>query len=669
MQHHTGCSSDETENLKARIRQLESALKQQEMACETLKHYEKVFFHLKHEVHIWQLERNEHHGIKTWRLLDANPAALQNWGKQRSDVIGKLTDDIFQTNATEQFMPIVQNIFTQQQPYCWEDYFAATDQYLSMTSIPLNNAFVSVGIDVSDIRRRERDHKETILQLREAIAAGNIGLWNWDLITNETQFSPEWKAQLGYQDHEISNHFQEWQSRVHPDDLPNALKQVQATIDERRDGHESEFRMRHKDGSYRWLMAHASLMLDDNGVPIRMLGSHIDITKQKQMEETMLQQHKMEALGTLASGIAHDFNNLMTPMLGYVQLLQMELTQNIKVQRYTEQIETSILRAKELVQQVLFVSQSSPAKMLKVEPVYLNKVVNEVLSLLKTSANKNVSIKVDSADNLPAIGANATQIYRVILNLCQNAIQAMPTGGELHISLSQCSYSPLAPELPSKDDCVCMQISDTGMGMSEETQKRIFEPFFTTKDKGAERGTGLGLAIVSTVMQQLGGDIAVSSKKNAGSTFTLYFPIIPLGYASAPRQESIVTTNTIHHILFVDDEIPLCELATEILHKLGYEVTTCEKPKHALQLLQSHPNRYQLIMSDYSMPEMSGEDFIKQVRRLHPALPIVMVTGFSDMANSETCKSWGCDAIVAKPYKIAEIKAAIALSQQRSEQL
>lgn len=112
MQHHTGCSSDETENLKARIRQLESALKQQEMACETLKHYEKVFFHLKHEVHIWQLERNEHHGIKTWRLLDANPAALQNWGKQRSDVIGKLTDDIFQTNATEQFMPIVQNIFT-----------------------------------------------------------------------------------------------------------------------------------------------------------------------------------------------------------------------------------------------------------------------------------------------------------------------------------------------------------------------------------------------------------------------------------------------------------------------------------------------------------------------------------------------------------------------------
>ncbi|HSG52553.1 MAG TPA: ATP-binding protein [Rheinheimera sp.] len=648
-----------TEQLEKRVQELEAAIQKSETKNHELHRYMQVFLMMQHEVHIWQLVYNDDHTIKTWRLIDANRAALKSWNKKHDEVIGRLTDDIFQTNATELFLPIVQKIFKEHKPYSWEKYFDSTGQYLEMTSIPLHDSFISIGVDISAFKKSEALHKDTILKLQEAISAGNIGLWDWDLETNETFFSPEWKAQLGYLDHEIKNTFEEWRRRVHRDDIDRVLKEIELTLTTKRPVYEVEFRMQHKDSSYRWIMAHASLLLDDTGEPVRMVGSHIDITKQKRMEETVLQHQKMQALGTLAGGIAHDFNNILTPLLGYTQMLKGAFEVTAKESRYVEQIELAATRAKDLVQQILLVSRTPTNPVAQVEPVYLNKILDEVATLLKTTTHQNIKVTLKHDNDVPAIGANASQMHRIILNLCNNAIQAMPNGGELTIELFQTRTVLSDIDASTQSECICLSIKDTGVGMSEDMQKRIFEPFFTTKDKGEERGTGLGLAIVSTIVKQHGGKIDVASELGKGSSFTLYFPIIPIGFNATVNQIASEKSDTIQSILLVDDESALCELGTIILSELGYKVSAFQQAEKALEHLLSNSGQYQLIITDYGMPEMSGVELINKVKEHNIHIPILVVTGFTNMVNDAQKVIWGCDGIISKPYKLNELKRAI----------
>jgi PAS domain-containing protein len=207
--------------LAARITELEAQVAEQQQELFVLREiaslHQTLFDHLLYEVHVWELVRDEQGAIKTWRLLDANPAALNSWGKSREEVIGKLTDQIFPgANATEQFMPIVQEIFKTGQPHHWESHFPGTDQTLMMVTIPLGERFISSGVDVSPMKHVEAELKETLLKLQESIEVTKVGLWDWNIQTNEVSFSKEWKAQIGYADHEIQNNFDEWLSRAPP---------------------------------------------------------------------------------------------------------------------------------------------------------------------------------------------------------------------------------------------------------------------------------------------------------------------------------------------------------------------------------------------------------------------------------------------------------------------
>lgn len=661
-------SDPSKEDLIQRINKLETALQDANAELKATRRYRQLFDEMEIEVHIWELLYNDDKSIKTWRLLDANKAALRVWGRKLVDVLGKQTDDIFDTNATEQFLAIVTKIFEQKKPYSWQHYFERTEQYLGMTSIPCEGYFISVGVDVTAIKKNENMHRETILKLKEAIASGNVGLWDWDLKTNETFFSPEWKAQLGYSEDEICNEFEEWRSRLHPDDLQQTLKAIKTTLDTKRDNHETEFRMRHKDGSYRWIISHASLIKDEQKVPIRMVGSHIDISKQKKMEEAVLQHHKMQALGTLAGGIAHDFNNLLTPMLGYAHLVKLALEDKPEELEYAEQMETAALRAKDLVQHILLISRVPTNSIAQIEPVYLHKVLAEVTSLLKTTAHKNIRVAQNIDEELPAIGANTSQIHRVILNICNNAMQSMPAGGMLTINLYMTTTNMLADEGDQLTDCVCLSVIDTGIGMNEEMQKRIFEPFYTTKNKGEERGTGLGLAIVSNVMKQHGGRIEVTSQPGKGSSFTLYFPIIPIGFQHNIEAEAPEKCDNIDSILFIDDEAALCKLGAIVLRELGYQVSPFQNAEQALEHLLAQPDRYQLVITDYAMPEMSGVALIGKLKQHEVKVPVIVITGFTDMVNAEQQREWGCDGILSKPYRIEELKQAINAVQKAKRQ-
>lgn len=236
------------------------------------------------EVHVWELVRDESGEIKTWRLADANPAALKSWGKNLAEVVGKTTEEIFNTpRAPELFMPIIQKIFTENKPHEWELYFRPTGQILKMISIPVGEYFISTGVDSTPERKVNKELEAANQKLAQAVSAGNIGLWSWDLETNVVEFSTEWKKQIGYEDHEICNELSEWKSRVHPDDLQNILDGVNNLLFDDSTHLEYQYRLRHKNGSYRSILTHCTVFRDDKGNPVRLVGAHTDMSGQKQV--------------------------------------------------------------------------------------------------------------------------------------------------------------------------------------------------------------------------------------------------------------------------------------------------------------------------------------------------------------------------------------------------
>ena len=650
------------EELLQKVRELEATVSEYRKDRNSFHHsetlYKDLFQHMLYEIHIWELVRNEDGDIKTWRLVDANPAALRSWGKTLPEIVGKVTDDIFPgSNATEIFIPVVEKIFEEDKPYLWESYFSGTGQTLHMTSVPLGELFVSTGIDVALLKRAEKEFKSTVLRLTEAINAGNVGLWDWDVLTNNVYYSIEWKKQIGYNDDEIGNTFEEWEKRVHPDDLEKTLKVVNDSLYNRSGNYDVEFRFKHKDGSYRWILAHASVIRDEKDNPVRMLGSHIDITERKQMEHVFNQNQKMKALGTLAGGIAHDFNNILVPIIGYTELVKMELAPQSQAFEDLQKVLDSAIRAKKLVQKILTINRAS---LLKTEAVQLKTLIDEVLTVIQAAIPKNIEIRQDGDFDIPLISADPSQIYQVILNLCTNSIQAMEEDGKLVVQLNRIKHSPeIHEQAQTSKEYVCLSVKDTGCGIDSANLKHIYDPFFTTKEKGEQRGTGLGLSIVFNVVEKHNGYIEVESEVGIGTIFRVYFPaLLKEETVSGKETESSVDSGH-EHILLIDDEKMVCDLGTAMLKSLGYQVTAYTDSLEALRRFEVDAQDFQLVITDYAMPKLTGQQLMQKVKEIRPDIPMLLMTGYSNLATPENLREWGCDGIVSKPYNRKELSQTI----------
>lgn len=292
--------------LEDRVRELECTNSELQEKLDRLRKgettYKTLFGKMLAEVHLWKLVYDDAGHIVTWELVDANPVALKAWNYQLSDIVGKTTDAIFPgSSPTKQFMPIVKKIMAENRPYEWEQHFAYTNQTLHMISVPLGDMFFSTGFDISAQKMTEHQLKEANIRQQEAIRAAKVGLWDWDLHSNKVEYSKEWKAQIGYEPEEIGDDLEEWKSRVHPDDLEQVLDTVNSTITNKNQDHITEFRFRHKDGSYRWILTHGSIFVDEDGNPYRMLGSHIDVTD---LRESLAQLKKTDFYLKLAQRIA-----------------------------------------------------------------------------------------------------------------------------------------------------------------------------------------------------------------------------------------------------------------------------------------------------------------------------------------------------------------------------
>ncbi len=380
-----------------------------------------------------------------------------------------------------------------------------------------------------------------------------------------------------------------------------------------------------------------------------------DLTSQKKLEEQLRQSQKLEAIGTLAGGIAHDFNNILAAIVGFSDLLREKLAGHVKERRYAERVFEAAIRGREVVKQLLAFSRQMEHEKKRVSMAGL---VKETVTLLRASIPTTITIELEMEGDEQYVMADPGQVQQVLMNLCTNAADAMrEKGGAFTIGLAAVDIAP--GEIGAKltpGRYVKLWVKDTGAGMTGETKKRIFDPFFTTKGLG--EGTGLGLSTVLGIVQAHDGAITVDSSPGAGSTFSVYLPASAAAHAEEAGTEEEVPRGK-GHILFVDDEESLVHLGREMLEDLGYEVTATTSSTRALALFLSEPDSFDAVITDQTMPDLTGIDFAKQIIEARSDIPILLVTGFSHLVDENRARRAGVKAFLMKPLTRGEVARAL----------
>jgi len=384
------------------------------------------------------------------------------------------------------------------------------------------------------------------------------------------------------------------------------------------------------------------------------------------LEVQLRQAQKMEALGTLAGGIAHDFNNILAVILGYSELSLYNLTPGSNEWHNLQQILIASGRAKHLVQQILAFSRQSEQQR---QPVYLHLILEETLTLLRASLPSTIALRQSFARHTGMVLADPIQLQQVVMNLCANAEYAMrPKGGQLELCLDSIDVdAAMAATFPdlTPGPHLRLTVRDTGHGMQPEVLERIFDPFFTTKGPG--EGTGMGLAVVHGIITSYAGAITVASTPGQGTTFALYLPQLSGMVKVSDRTEEILPMGE-GHILFVDDETALANLAQAMLTHLGYSTEVYTSSRAALAALQAAPQRFDLVITDQTMPHMTGEALTLALRQIRSDIPIILCTGFSHTMTIEKAGLLAIDAFLMKPLAMHDLGLAIqgVLASRRS---
>ena len=390
-----------------------------------------------------------------------------------------------------------------------------------------------------------------------------------------------------------------------------------------------------------------------------------DISKLKETEEKQRQlelqsrihhKQKLESLGVLAGGIAHDFNNLLAVIFGYSDLAKMELSEDDPVYDAIQNIMAAALIAKELVEQILnFSHQPGEA----VYPIDMKPILKESIKMLRASIPTSIEIITKMEISKAIINANPSQLQQIAVNLVTNAMHAIGKKGVIKINLSSVA-AETHKELElcdiKSDEYVYLSISDTGHGISPDIINKIFDPYFTTKEKG--RGTGLGLSIVHGIVKKLGGMITVTSEVGCGSTFHIYFPFVEQKAASADPVKKDLKRGT-ERVLLVDDEPYLGQVGKNLLTNIGYQVTATSNPVEALELFVLHPDQYDLVLTDMTMPKLTGDYLAREILSIRPDIPVMIITGYNEGITPEVAQAIGVRRLLTKPLSLEALSVAL----------
>jgi PAS domain S-box-containing protein len=402
---------------------------------------------------------------------------------------------------------------------------------------------------------------------------------------------------------------------------------------------------------------------DEAGSVTEILCVGIDVTEKWQLEKRLSQAQKMEAMGTLAGGIAHDFNNILSAIVGYTELSLIDIPKDSVLHNNLQQVLKAGGRAKELVRQILTFSRQRESELL---PVKVNLIVNEALKLLRASLPATIKIRHNLKSHLSVL-TDPTNIHQVLMNLCTNASYVMQeNGGILEVSLSDfeldAEFARKHPDVkPGK--FINLTVKDSGCGMTPEVTERIFDPFFTTKKMG--EGTGMGLSVVHGIIKSHGGTITVKSSPGKGSEFSVFLPAIETETADNASQVQLMVTGS-ERILFVDDEDFQADIGKRMLERLGYRVTARTNSIEAFELFRENPDGFDLVITDMTMPDLTGDILARKIIAIRPDIPIIVCTGYSERINPDIVKEIGIKELAMKPVVMKDIAQMIerVLSKQ-----
>jgi PAS domain S-box-containing protein len=495
-------------------------------------------------------------------------------------------------------------------------------------------------------------------RLREAQRVASLGYWEMDEATREVFFSQEMYRLCGLEPDSQTPRLECLLDVVHAEDLPRVRAAVQRAIEEMAEFSE-QYRVCYPDSKATRTVQATARQIDDGRGGRKLVGTVQDLTDRLQLEAQLRQSQKMEAIGQLAGGVAHDFNNVLTVIEGYSSLLLASHPVDGPDRQYITEVRTAAQRAAALTRQLLTFSRKQDVRP---RVLNLNEAINGVTSMLKRLIGEDVELHAVLAADLEPVHADPGQIEQVLMNLAVNARDAMPEGGVLVIETANvtldASYAQSHP-IKQLGPHVMLAVTDTGFGMSAETQARIFEPFFTTKEAG--KGTGLGLSTVYGIVNQAGGHVWVYSEIDRGTSFKIYLPSAN-GVFDAPEAaiEPRVTKSVGERVLLVEDDASLRTLATTVLRARGYEVLDVGGGREAIEACERRDGGFDVLVTDMVMPGMNGRELARTIAERWPHVKIVLMSGYTPDAIARTGFGGHADALLEKPFTPETLAAAIA---------
>jgi len=509
--------------------------------------------------------------------------------------------------------------------------------------------------ELAERKRAVEALRQSEASLREAQRIAHLGNWQWNVTTNELHWSEEVYSIFGLAPTQFRATYEAFLERIYPEDREKVTQAVRQTLGEGLT-YSLEHRIVRTDGQVRIVHERAEIVRDDTGKTVQMVGTVQDITEQKRIEAEFLRAQRLDSVGALAGGMAHDLNNALSPILMGIQIIRRQ-SHDPETRQMLTVMEANTHRGADMVRQVLTFARGREGER---DLLNVGRLVREMENIIRQTLPKSIAVTAMVPPDLWPVLGNATQLHQVLLNLCVNARDAMPGGGELTLAADNVELSPKeAKSFPEAvpGPYVMLLVSDTGTGIPPEVLPRIFEPFFTTKDPG--KGTGLGLSTIARIVRNHGGFVSVKSEVGAGTTFESYFP-----RAAAPPPPVTTTLpaglrkGQGELLLFIDDDWSVREMVGPTLKEQGYRVLSAANGAEALALLSQYSREVRLVLTDLAMPVMDGTATLEALRVRFPHLPVIVMSGSLE-AEQEHLPA-GIAAFLPKPFPLDQLLTVIS---------
>jgi two-component system, cell cycle sensor histidine kinase and response regulator CckA len=590
-------------------------------------------------------------------ITDWNPAATRLYGYSAEEAIGRNASIIVPPARANELIDVLNTVaaggrIQQFETVRKREDGGLVDVSFSIAPITTRDGTIIGGSSIThDISRRKRTEealRRSEERFRLVARATNDLIWDWG--AGGVWRSKTFWEHFGYPSKDPEPDIADWIDLLHPEDQDRVWNGFQTALARHSDSYEVEYRVRRADDSYAVVLDRAFIVYDGTEQATRAIGAITDLSDRRELEEQFRQAQKMEAVGRLAGGVAHDFNNLLMVITAYTEMMREQLGPENGFRKNLAQVLKAAERASALTQQLLAFSRK---QVLLPHIIDLSAVVEDSVKMIKRLIGEDIELNLSLGKPLWAVKADPGQIIQVLMNLCVNARDAMPNGGELTIRAENCSFDTQAVEerrgfVPG--NYVALVVNDTGTGMTKEIQAHLFEPFFTTKESG--RGTGLGLSTVFGIVKQSGGYVWVDSEVGRGSSFTIYFPAVDAPLTTTITPEINDGEGRGETILLVEDDEALRESISTFLDLHGYKVLEASNGDEALSIATQHAESIQVLITDMILPKMSGAEVAQEVAKVSPQAVTLYMSGYTDRELIEYDPASLTTGFLQKPFAL-----------------